>query len=316
VTKSCKAHADCASDACDYKSKCVARKSCTRKMGGDTCGAGESDDPTSHESCCSTITFTRNGSTFNLDKYDVTAGRMRAFVDRHNGNLRQAMTGAAGYPQGWLSYLPQNQDEVNARMGAFEVFEEAPRVQGSRMVDGCYIAGDGARTWWAPATAGDPTKMSRDQLDEKALNCVNFYMLYALCAWDGGRLPTTAEIQAAWRGTDNRSYPWGNTLDKSRMVHDFNYYYPYANAAGQSCAQGNCDNSIFIGAPGRRPTGYGPYGHADLAGLMFNFVWDGDYVGKWIWTGSWEGHVPTVGGTTSDLRPRPRYWAAGGRCAR
>jgi len=315
--KSCKAHADCASDGCDYKNKCVARKSCTRHMGGDTCGRGESNDPAApHESCCSTITFTRNGQTVNLDKYDITAGRMRAFVERTNGNLRGAMTGLAGFPQQWLSYLPRNLDETNARMGAYEVFEEAPRVQGSRMVDGCYIAGSGTRTWWAPASAGDPTKMGRDQLDEKALNCVNLPMMYALCAWEGGRLPTSAEVQAAWRGPDNRSYPWGSALENDRMIHKFNYYYPQVNAAGQACQAGNCDNSIFIGAPGRRPTGYGPYGHADLAGLVFNMVWDGDYLGKWIWTGSWENHVPTVQGQVSDLRTRPRYWAAGGRCAR
>ncbi|MBX3186209.1 MAG: SUMF1/EgtB/PvdO family nonheme iron enzyme [Labilithrix sp.] len=317
VAKTCKVHADCASDGCDDGGKCALRRSCTRRLGGRTCGVGESNDPASpHESCCTTITFTSGGRTVNLDKYDVTAGRMRAFVDRFNGNLRGAMTGYAGFPQQWLGNLPQNQDEVNARLGPYEVFEEAPRVQGSRMVDGCYIAGQGTRTWWAPATAGDPTKMSRDQLDEKALNCVNFYMLYALCAWDGGRLPTSTEIQAAWKGNDNRSYPWGNTLEDARMIHKFNYYHPLTNAAGQLCAQGNCDNSIFIGAPGRRGNGYGPFGHADLAGLMFNFVWDGDYVGKWIWTGSWENHVPTVQGQIADLRARPRYWAAGGRCAR
>lgn len=101
------------------------------------------------------------------------------------------------------------------------------------------------------------------------------------------------------------------------MVHGFNYYFPYTNAAGQACnVGGNCDNSVFIGAPGRRPTGYGPYGHADLAGLVFNMVWDGDYLGRWVWTGSWEDHDPTVGGRTEDLGARPRYWATGGRCAR
>ena len=318
--KSCKAHADCASDGCDYKGKCALRRSCTRKYGGDTCGPGESNDPNSpHESCCTTIQFTRNGQTVRLDKYDVTAGRMRAFVERTNGNLRGAMQGAANFPQNWLSYLPQNLDQVNARLGPAEVFEEAPRIQGQRMVDGCFIAGQGTRTWWAPATAGDPTKMGRDQLDEKALNCVNFYMLYALCAWEGGRLPTTAEYQAAWRGPDNRNYPFGptHTDPDSRLVHRFNYFFPTVNGAGQSCGvAGNCDNSVFNAAPGRRPTGNGPYGHADLAGLVFNFVWDGDYVGKWIWTGSWENHEPTVGGQPYDLRNRPRYWAAGGRCAR
>ena len=46
-------------------------------------------------------------------------------------------------------------------------------------------------------------------------------MAAALCAWDGGRLPRSTELQAAWRGNDNRAYPWGNTLDPSRMVHKY-----------------------------------------------------------------------------------------------
>ncbi len=317
VNKACKVHADCASDGCAYNGKCALRKSCTRQHGGDTCGSGELGEAgANHESCCTTITFNRNGQTISLDKYDITAGRMRAFAERTNGNLRAAVTGLAGFPQQWHNFLPSNVDELNARLGPAEVFEEAPRIQGQRMVDGCYIAGQGMRTWWAPE-AGDGTKMGRDPLDQKALNCVNLYMLYALCAWEGGRLPTSAEYQAAWRGPDNRSYPWGNTLDNSRMIHNFNYFYPYANGAGQNCNQnGACDNSVFLAAPGRRPTGYGPYGHADLAGEVFNVVWDGDYAGKWIWTGSWEGHVPQAQAQVADLRARPRYWAMGGRCAR
>jgi len=317
VARGCKVHADCASDGCGYDGKCVVRRSCTGHMGGDTCGVGESNDPAAkHESCCTSVPFTSKGKTVNLDKYEITAGRMRAFVERTKGDLRGAMTGLAGFPQGWLGFLPKDETEVNARLGPYEVFEEAPRANGLRQVDGCYIGGQGTRTWWAPASAGDPTKMGREQLDEKALNCVGFYMLYALCAWDGGRLPTSAEVQAAWRGPDERPYPWGATLQDARMVHKFNYYYPQVNAAGQACQQGHCDNSIFIAAPGRRQSGYGAYGHADLAGLVFDMVYDGDYVGKWIGSGSWENHVPAAGGQAGDYRARPRYWATGGRCAR
>ena len=46
-------------------------------------------------------------------------------------------------------------------------------------------------------------------LDEKPLNCVTAYMVAAFCAWDGGRMPTKAEWDEAWRGS---KYPWGAAL--------------------------------------------------------------------------------------------------------
>jgi hypothetical protein len=314
VGKSCAKDTDCDSDGCDYTGKCALRRSCTRHFGGDTCGVGDTGEPDAqHESCCTSISFQSGGRQYTLDKYDITAGRMRAFVERTNGNLRAAMTGQANFPQSLLSYLPTTRDEVDERMGPYPVYDE---TTGGFAIDGCYIAGGGARTWWADRP-DDPTKMGRDQLDEKALNCVNTAMVYALCSWDGGRLSTAAEVQAAWRGPDNRKYPWGNTLVVANMVHQFNYFFPEVNGAGASCGvEGNCDNAAYIAAPGRRPAGNGAYGHADLAGLLFNQLFENGAVGTWIWNGSFEGHSPAEGGATSDLRSRPRYWAAGGRCAR
>ncbi len=50
------------------------------------------------------------------------------------------------------------------------------------------------------------SEFSQQVYDEKPLNCVPYLMAQAFCIWDGGRLETFPEWQAAWgAGT----YPWG-----------------------------------------------------------------------------------------------------------
>ena len=93
----CKVHADCASDGCDDTNKCALERSCTQTNGGTTCGSGEVGDPAAvHESCC--ISLPIPGSTTRLDKYKITSGRMRAFIERTQGNVQGWYTGAEATP--------------------------------------------------------------------------------------------------------------------------------------------------------------------------------------------------------------------------
>jgi hypothetical protein len=84
--KKCLADTDCAV-ACSYNKTCIAVRSCKPHLGGDTCGLGEVGQAgAAHESCCRTlpvqgfVDVLNPGKSVYLDKYEITAGRMRAFI--------------------------------------------------------------------------------------------------------------------------------------------------------------------------------------------------------------------------------------------
>lgn len=303
--KGCLVHGDCTSDGCGYDKKCSLARSCTGHFGGDTCGPGEVGEAgAQHESCCVSIPLTAAPNSSRLDKYVVTAGRMRAFVERFNGDIR-GFVGSLGadnpdWNQAWTANMPSNMAELHIELGPYG-------IDGERQ--GCYLGGQGARTYWLPdavnAAFDDeiPQKYGKDVLDAKALQCATFFMLQALCIWDGGRLATLAELDAQWAGT----YPWGaQPWTSDRAVHQFTYGFP----------ESRLDNTAYIAAPGRRPAGNGPNGHADLGGLLFNITssFDANGNSRWSRNGSWENHAIPYGAHVS---PKARaYWAAGGRCTR
>ena len=85
--KKCKLGGDCTSQGCDYNFKCANARSCTGHYGGDTCGTGGEGGvgAAAWESCCTTIpVMTASGGTVYMDKYPVTAGRMRAFLENES----------------------------------------------------------------------------------------------------------------------------------------------------------------------------------------------------------------------------------------
>ena len=234
----CTALADCTIGSCDYTGHCIPYISCSQHHGGDTCGAGEDTDlgvnatpATGEESCCTTINIP--GTSYIVDKYLVTSGRMRAMVTALNGNLRAFTASIPASNQywnpAWNAYIPSTLDEVDEQLGPYpaplspdpynpddEVLDTADNLPlglgMGQWRDGCTQGSpgkpDGARTWWSNKTMGGdqaPVVYPQDFLDDKMLNCVDSYLLTAFCIWDGGHLTSLDELAAAW---GPGRFPW------------------------------------------------------------------------------------------------------------
>ena len=171
-------------------------------------------------------------STFLLDAFEVTVSRFRKFVDVYPNVGIEPGDGKAPHiaeDEGWQESfpLPSTVEELKAN-----------------------LACDGA-TWTDVAGEGVP---------DHPINCVDFYVAYAFCIWDGGRLPTEAEWNyAAAGGDEQRVYPWSSPAGDTSIDATRAYYEQLEGPP----------------APvGSKPMGNGLWGHADLAGNVYEWNLD------------------------------------------
>ena len=217
-----------------------------------TCGPEGNDD------CCKSLlvpggTFYRsyNGvdyvdksypatvSDFYLDKYEVTVGRFRIFVNAGMGTQKiPPGDGAGAHPKisgsGWSSTWNTNLAADTAALKndqkCFEAYQS-----------------------WTDAPGSN---------ESKPVNCLNWYTAFALCAWDGGRLATEAEWNyAASGGSEQRYYPWSSPPNSTTIDDSYAAY----------CG-GTCKSLQIVGS--KSPKGDGKWGQSDLGGNAWEWTLD------------------------------------------
>jgi sulfatase modifying factor 1 len=256
--------------------------------GMTTCPAG-----TGSESCCTSLevtggsyfrTYTSGAdggpvgeadpatvSGFRLDKYEVTVGRFRQFVNavypnRPDGGGGWLPTAASGRH----THLNGGQGLVNAG---------APTDAGTVYEIGWMEADDSNI---APTTANlttsctPPTWTSTagtNATESLPINCVNWWEAYAFCIWDGGFLPSEAEYEyAAAGGSQMLEYPWGSTAPGTACPGTGCSYAIYN--CDYPSGSGSCTSVANIAPVGSAPMGAGYWGQQDIAGNMGVWVLD------------------------------------------
>ena len=137
-----------------------------------------------------------------------------------------------------------------------------------------FFAASGRRV--GPALAA---RLEAPALADHPVTDMTFDDATSFCRWAGEelgrpvRLPTGDEWEAAARGDDGRSWPWGHTFDPERCA----------------CAESGLGWTVPVTA---HPSGAGPFGAEQLAGNVWEWVADRTPDGwRAVRGGSWLDHA-------------------------
>lgn len=239
----------------------------------NTCGASSNDN------CCNSIkivggsydrsydvandgnygnaSFSAILDSFRLDKYEVTVGRFRAFVNAgmgtqsrppSSGSGAHASTVGSGWSTSWNANLATDTAALVSAVKCSAAFQT-----------------------WTDAPAAN---------ERRPMNCITWYEAMGFCVWDGGYLPTEAEWNyAATGGDQQRAYPWSSPPGSLTLDSSYASYNDGTNCLGDGMAGCAVTDLVPVGT---RTAGDGRWGQSDLAGNVLEWMldWYAPYVNK------------------------------------
>lgn len=187
-------------------------------------------------------------STYRLDRFEVTVGRFRAFVQAGGGTQAappaagagaQPRIAGSGWQVAWDAELPADGAALDAALAC------------------------GPRASWTSAPGGN---------EDRPISCLSWYEAFAFCAWDGGWLPTEAQWHYAASGggyqyspsvpgpvDGQRVFPWSSPPTSKEIDSS------YAAISGEA-------ELSPVGA--YSPKGDARWGQADMVGNVLEWVLD------------------------------------------
>jgi len=164
-----------------------------------------------------------------------------------------------------LVYVPEGEFTMGSDNGNSDeqpvhtVYLDAFWIDQTEATNKQYAACIAAGMCDTPSRTGSRTRDSyygNSEFDEFPVIYVNWDNAKTYCEWAGRRLPTEAEWEKTARGTDQRTYPWGEGIDCQKANYN-------GSCVGDTSPVGNYK------------TGKSPYGAYDMAGNV------GEWVNDW-----------------------------------
>lgn len=157
-------------------------------------------------------------------------------IPEHDGQHERTLVHLEGY---WIDRTPVTFAQYHEFIVATEYL---PPLRGvSRSWEKCYLP----YLW-------ESKKRSPKEYAEMPMIFVSWYDAFAYCEWTGKSLPTEWEWEKAARGTDGRTFPWGEDPNASQYCH---------------CLEtDDLVSEMHLASVNAFPQGISPYGCLDMLG--------------------------------------------------